>query len=266
MAKDYALGRGELHFAKYNVETGKYSGYRYLGNTPEFNINVETESLDHFNMDHGVGEKDASVITSSNRTGSIIADEITGPNLALFLFGESSTVAVSAMSATVAEEIPNVELDRSYPLGVTENDGIGVLRAIYPGTGATAFTVTNAAGSTTYVHGTDYLFDQRSAMIKTLKAGSIVAGSTIKVNYAEAAYTFESIVSGAEPTQGAIKYISDNAYGKDHDWYLPLVSVRPSGDFALKAEADWQAMPFELEILRSGSLPAIMIAGRPVVA
>lgn len=253
MAKDYVLGRGELRVAIFDPNTSIYSGFRYMGNTPEFNLSVETDSLDHFSMDRGVGEKDATVVTSTNRSATIIADEITGPNLALFLFGTTSTIAVSAMSAVATDTINNVQLDYYYGLGITALDPVGALKIIYPGAGATLFAVKNNAGDTTYVAGTDYLFDPRTAMVKVLKGGAIVAGSTIKISYAEAAYSYDEVKSGAQPIQAALKYHSFNAYGKEQDFHIPLATVRPNGDFALKAESDWQSMPFELEILAPGN-------------
>lgn len=267
MAKDYVLGRGELYVALFDPNTETYGAYRYMGNTPEFNISIETDSLDHYSMDRGVGEKDATVVTSTNRSATIVADEITGPNLALFLFGSHTTVSVSAMGAVTQDVIDAVELDHFYPLGVSAGDPVGVLRAIYPGTGATAFAVKNAAESTTYVAGTDYIFDVRTSMVKILKGGAITAGQEIHIEYAEAAYTYEEIKSGAVPIQAGLKYKSYNAYGKEMDFHLPLTTVRPNGDFALKAEADWQSMPFEVEILVPGDgLSAIYANGQPVVA
>lgn len=264
MAKDYVLGRGELFVALFDPNTETYGAYRYMGNTPEFNLSIETDSLDHYSMDRGVGEKDATVVTSTNRSATIVADEITGPNLALFLFGTTSIVSVSAMGATVMQAITGVELDRFYALGVTANDPVGVLKVIYPGTGATLFTVTNAAASTTYVAGTDYIFDTRTSMIKILKGGSITAGQEIRINYAEAAYNYEEIKSGAVPVQAGLKYKSYNAYGGEMDFHIPLTTVRPNGDFALKAEADWQSMPFEVEILApGGGLSAIYANNLP---
>jgi hypothetical protein len=267
MAKEYVLGRGELFISIFNPNTSLYGAFRYMGNTPEFNVSVETDSLDHYSMDRGVGEKDATVVTSTNRSATIVADEITGPNLALFLFGSTSTIAVSALAAVVVDTIAAVELDRFYALGVTAADPVGVLKVIYPGAGATLFAVKNTAGSTTYVAGTDYIFDARTAMVKILKGGAITAGQEIKISYAEAAYSYEEVKSGAQPIQAGLKYKSYNAYGAEQDWHIPLATVRPNGDFALKAEADWQSMPFELEILAPGNgLSAIYCNNLPVPA
>lgn len=259
--KNYKLGRGEVHFSKLDTVTKTFGPFRYLGNTPEFNINIESDSLDHFSSDHGVGEKDASVPTTMSRTASIVADEIVAENIAMYLFGSVTQVSVSAMASAQVDTITAVKLGYGYPLGVDANDKVGALKVIFPGAGATQFKVTDSTGTTTYTAGTDYIFDQKTMLVTPLKGGTIVAGSTIKINWAEAAYTTEQIQSGSDPVEGRIRYVEDNPMGDDTIWNLPYVVVRPNGDFALKAESDWQALPFDIEILKDGSFPAIIVNG-----
>jgi hypothetical protein len=66
----YTLGRGEMHFSKFKEGTQIGEGYRYLGNSPEWGITVETENLDHFNSDRGIRQKDKSVSLEVTRTGA----------------------------------------------------------------------------------------------------------------------------------------------------------------------------------------------------
>lgn len=261
--KNYKLGRGEVHFSKYDSVAKDYGPFRYLGNTPEFNINIESDSLDHYSSDHGVGEKDASIPTTMNRTATLIADEIVAENIAMYLFGSVSTIAVTAMGSAQVDTITNVQLGYGYPLGVSEADPVGALKVIFPGTGGTLFKVTDSAGTTTYTAGTDYIFDQTTMLVTPLKGGTITAGSTIKINFAEAAYSTEQIVSGSDPVEGRIRYVEDNPAGDNLVYNMPYVVVRPNGDFTMKAESDWQALPFEVEILRSGSMQAIYVNGLP---
>ena len=259
--KEYKLGRGEVHFSKLDSVTKVFGPYRYLGNTPEFNINIESDSLDHYSSDHGVGEKDASVPTTMNRTASLVADEIVAENIAMYLFGDVQTISVSAMGSAQVDTITGVKLGYGYPLGLSDSDGVGALKVIFPGTGGTLFKVTDSTVTTTYVAGTDYIFDQKSMLVTPLKGGAITSGQTIKINFAEAAYTTEQISSGSNPVEGRIRYVEDNPMGSDLIWNLPYVVVRPNGDFALKAESDWQALPFDIEILKNASLPAILCNG-----
>lgn len=56
---NYTLGRGKVYFARFT--SGQVPGpFRYIGNTPEFNLTIELETLDHFSSDEGIREKDDS--------------------------------------------------------------------------------------------------------------------------------------------------------------------------------------------------------------
>ena len=68
----YVLGRGEIDFSRFRTGGQDPEGFRYIGNTPEFNLTIESENLDHFNSDRGVNEKDASIVLTTNRSGSLM--------------------------------------------------------------------------------------------------------------------------------------------------------------------------------------------------
>src|SRR5690606_7882681 len=103
MANNYTLGRGELWFAQYKQGTQEPGGERYFGNTPEINFTIESETLDHFNSDRGINEKDASIVLSTNRTGSFITDNIDPHNIALFFFGSVSNFTEAGGSVSDEE-------------------------------------------------------------------------------------------------------------------------------------------------------------------
>jgi hypothetical protein len=124
MANNYTLGRGELWFAPFLPGTQTPRGERYIGNSPEFNITVETENLDHYNSDRGVREKDESIALQTDRNGTFTTDNIDPNNLALFFFG--STTALTVAGGTISgEPIGPVELGLTYQLGTTENNPAG---------------------------------------------------------------------------------------------------------------------------------------------
>ena len=106
MADNLTLGRGELWFAPYLTGTTTPDGERYIGNSPEFSLTIENENLDHFNSDHGVNEKDDSIVLSTNRTGAFTSDNIGMENLALFFLGEAKTITTAA--ATVAPAVEKI--------------------------------------------------------------------------------------------------------------------------------------------------------------
>lgn len=257
----YTLGRGEVHFAQFLPDTQTPGGYRYLGNSPELSFNVESDALEHYNSDRFINEMDASMTLKTTRSGQIVTDEILAENLALFLFGNSDTTTVAG-GAVVDEVIAGVSLDRGYTLGVSDSDPIGVLKVAYPGTGGTLFSVKNSAGSTTYVAGDDYVWNETSGLLTPLSGGAITEGQDIKVSYTELAYNYERIVSAGEPISGALKFIAYNPAGPSRNWLLPWVVVSPNGDLNMKGD-DWQKLPFKFQILRKGALEAIYVNGTP---
>jgi hypothetical protein len=261
--RNYTVGRGEVHFARFRPGTQIPTGFRYIGNTPEFSLTLESETLDHYNSDRGIREKDASVTIEVTRSGTIVADEILAENIAMFLFGAVDTVSTAGGTST--ETIPNVIPGRSYPLGVTEADPVGALMVAFPGEDATAFTVTSSGGSpTTYDAGTDYVFNPASGLLTIVEGGAIAADSDIVVNYTELAYSHERIVSGAEPVTGALTFITYNPIGKQYRWTFPSITIRPNGDYNLKGD-EWQQIPYAFEILRKGNLEGVYVNGAPFI-
>lgn len=253
------LGRGELHFSLFRPGTQTPSGFRYIGNTPEFNLTIASENLDHFNSDRGIREKDNSIVIETTRTGSFITDVISAENLALFFFGSSGIIAQTTATGTV-ETLTDVSRGRSYQLGATTNNPTGV-RSV---------TITTiVVGATPLVLGTDYTVDTELGIITILPGSTVVLGdgtSDVVVTYNRAAVSREQIISGTTPIEGALRFISYNPTGPKRDFYMAYVKMTPNGDFALKGE-DWQQIPFNLEILSPASgVPAILADGRPYVA
>jgi hypothetical protein len=122
--KNYTLGRGKIHFSRFKTNTQVPSGFFYIGNTPEFNLTIESETLDHFDSDEGVREKDDSVPLETTRTGSLITDNIDPKNVALFFFGEASTVTQITSSAQ-NETLEDVIAGHSYKLGISASNPTG---------------------------------------------------------------------------------------------------------------------------------------------
>ena len=123
-AQNYTLGRGKLYFSRFVPGTQNVAGFRYIGNTPEFNLTIESETLDHFSSDAGIREKDDSVPLQVTRSGSMITDNIHPENIALFFFGAASTVAqIEALEQSQA--LANVSPGLVYKLGQTAANPAG---------------------------------------------------------------------------------------------------------------------------------------------
>lgn len=251
---NYTLGRGKVYFARFT--SGQVPGpFRYIGNTPEFNLTIELETLDHFSSDEGIREKDDFVPLEVTRTGSLICDDINAENVALFFFGSTQTLTQVAATGQ-SENFNDVNPEDVFQLGLTLNNRVGTR-------GVSAITVTSNPAGTTYVLGTDYSVDADRGMIAIMRGGAIAAGSDITVNFNIDAASSVRVLSGSEPVEGALRFIEDNPKGDDRDIFLPYVKITPNGDLALKGD-EWRQIPFSIEALKPSSGEAIYVDGQPV--
>lgn len=124
-AQNYTLGRGKVYFSRFKTSAGQVpSGFRYIGNTPEFNLTIESQDLQHFSSDEGIREEDDSVPLEVTRSGSMITDNIVPDNVALFFFGEKSTVTQLSASGQ-SETLTDVLAGHAYKLGASVSNPAG---------------------------------------------------------------------------------------------------------------------------------------------
>lgn len=256
MAQNYTLGRGRVEFASFQTGTQIPDVFRYIGNTPSLSLTIDDETLDHFNSDSGVREKDDSVPLEVNRTGSMEADDIQVENLALFFFGSASLVTVAGATG-LTFTTPGVNAEDIVQIGVTAANPVGA-RGIVLGT----FDVQPAGGGTPYVQGTDYTIDRDTGRMTILEGTSIPPDEALDVTYDVSASTRDRVISGSEPREGAMRFIADNPKGVNRDYVFSWVKVSPNGDFNLKGD-EWAVIPFSLEFLKPVAAEAIYIDGRP---
>ncbi len=252
--QNYTLGRGKIYFSRFKPGTRIPEGYRYIGNSPEFNLTIETETLDHFSSDAGIREKDDGVPLEVTRTGSFSTDNVIPANIAMFFFG-THDIFTQVAKAAGDETFTDVKKGMFYQLGVTNTNPTGVRNVTEAG-----FAVKK--GATTFTKGTDYNINFVTGMLEIIETGAILNDDDIAVTWASAQSTRERVISGSEPVEGAMKYIADNPKGEDYDYTLPYVKITPNGDFALKGD-EWQVIPFNLEALKPTNSEAILLDGRP---
>ena len=246
-AGNYTLGRGRVLFATF--ASGQTPGpWRYLGNTPEFNLTIEEETLDHFSSDDGIREKDDSVSLEVTRTGTFICDDIQADNIALFFFGSKTTITQASQSGQ-SENFSAVNQGEILQIGYTSAAPFGS-RAL------SALTVTGTGGTPTYVLDTDYAVDLDRGLIQIISGGGIADGTDIEVNFTIDAFTSDRVVSGSSPITGAMQYLANNPKGKNRDVFMPNVTITPNGDLPLKGD-EWQQIPFSLEVLKPTTGEAI---------
>lgn len=256
MSKNYTLGRGRVFFDPFVVGTFNKTGERYIGNTPEFNVTIESENLEHFDSDAGVRVKDDSVLLELNRTASIITDNIDPENVALFLLGATNTQVQTSGTVTGESLAAQARKGRFYQLGVTAGNPSGVRNV-------SAVTVLN--GVTTLVAGTDYVLDATLGRIELLTTSATInEANALTASYTRAAANRRQIITAANAEiAGALRFISTNPRGTLLDYYMPYVRLTPNGDYALKGD-DWQQMGFGIEILKlNDTTEAIYVDGRP---
>ena len=254
---NYTLGRGKVYFSRYKNNTEDVEGFRYLGNTPEFSLTIESSDLDHFNSDAGIRELDESVPLEVTRTGSLITDEISAENVALFFFGSTTALTQVAVASSV-EAFNGVRAGRVYMLGVTDLNPSG-----YMGIDTAGFLVKK--GLTTLVVTTDYIMDFENGLLSFVRSGAVLGGDDISVTYAVKGSTRTRVISGSSPVIGALLYVTANPKGADSRWLMKKVKMSPNGDYALKGD-DWQQIPLSLSILKQETSEAIYRDGMPVYA
>jgi len=247
--KNYKIGRGRVYLSRAGA-----SGFNYVGNSPEFNINVTTNTLDHFSSEAGINELDKSIDLNVTRAGTLKLDSMDLENMALFFFG-SKTAVTTAAAAGLTDTFANVELDQSYKIGVTTAEPAGVF-------GVDPSTIAVTVGAVPKVVGTDFTIDGPNGIIKVLSTGTIVAGDTLTVTYDLLASTRQRVVSGSTPIRGRVMYVEDNPVGDNLTYMLPEVIIRPNGDLTLKGDA-WQELSFNIAVLKPIGQEAIYIDGAP---
>lgn len=260
--KNYTLGRGELYFGRYYPGTRIAMPQMYIGNTTEITLTTETDTLDHYDSDHGIRVKDDSVLLEKNTTGTFITDHISPQNIALMLLGGDGTVTQAAASAQTATLDP-VQKGRRYQLGVTPQNPIGV-RGI---SNVSVQASPGGGSSVTLVADVDYKVDADTGSILFLTSGLVLTDDpddSVVVTYNVVATSYLQIVSGAEgQVEGELFYRSYNPKGMAFDYLWPFVQIRPDGDFNLKGD-EWQAINFAFEALKRDDETAVTyVNGRP---
>lgn len=262
--KNYVLGRGRVYVDRYaknaiiNAAT-QGQGERYIGNTPEFSTNSTSENLDHYDSDAGVRTKDASVQLSFDRAGTFTCDNVNLENVGMYFLadgvGTITQAAVTAATTTVTVRkglFYQMGATALTPSGVREISNVTVAKV--PAGGGASVPVTQLG---------NYEVDEELGRVYTeANAPGIDDGDVLTVTYNVAASTRDQVVSKNTPIYCAIRFVADNAYGANRDFYFPYVKLAPDGDYNLKGD-DWQVMSFTMEILKKASnIESCYIDGR----
>lgn len=258
ITNEYAIPRGRVYFNPFDAN-GLPTGEIPLGNCPGFTFTAETEKAEHFSSEAGLAEKDAALIVRVNRTGTLNCDNFSLDNLALFVAGTKETQAQSA--GAVTDEAHSVLGGRLYQLGESADAPAGVRNI-------TDVVVKSADGLTTYILGTDYNTDLDLGRVQIIAGGALdnPTPTAVKINYSTTAKSWQRVKSGATAEVGGqLRVIADNASGTNRDWFMPKVTLTPSGDIPIIQEGtEFTSMAFGVEVLKSANREALYVDGRPV--
>jgi hypothetical protein len=248
------LGRGKVYFSLFKTGTYTPEGYRYIGNTPSFNVTIDNQKLEHFSSDEGIRVKDKSIILETTQTGNMSCDDIQLENLALFFFGEYQTLSQTSATAET-ETFTDVKQGLTYQIGVTDSTPTGV---------RSLSNVVVKVGATTKAIDTDYTIDTELGLLTIVDGGTILDLDDVIVTYDRAARSRDQVISGTDQVEGSILFVSANPEGDKMDYLMPYVRLAPNGDFALKSD-EWQTLNLNVEILTAPNRSAIYVDGRPYV-
>lgn len=250
------LGAGRVYFDEKDAN-GNLTGERYLAETPDFSLTIESEKLEEYSSDGPTAEKLLDITKSVNRKGACTVKDISGENLAMFIMGDLGSLNTSA-APVLADPVNGgqaVKADRWYQLGVDATHPAGLR-------GLTGVVIKD--GATDLVLGDDYTLDAETGRIQVVSGGAAV-GKVLTADFNTTAVSWESITSndlGAKT--GAVRWVSDNTSGENRDAYLPDVVMSPSGDFQWKSRDTVQTLGFEIGIQKpSDGRAAVYIDGRP---
>lgn len=255
ITNEYSIPRGRVYFNPFD-SNGAETGEIPMGNCPGFTFTAETEKAEHFSSETGLAEKDAALIVKVNRTGSLTCDNFSLDNIALFVSGSTETQSQTA--GDVADEAHTVLPGRIYQLGVGSGAPAGVRNI-------TDVVVKSADGVTTYVLGTAYNVDLDLGRVQIISGGTITASTALKISYKTTLKSWSRVKSGATAeVSGSLRVIADNASGTNRDWFMPKVTLTPSGEIPVIQEGtDFTQMQFGVEVLKAANREALYIDGRP---
>lgn len=174
------LAEGTLYFDR-QVE-GVNQGIKQLLGVSKLEIKMNSELKEATSKDKGrYGQITASVAINKPADLSIALRQIDPEGLALAMQG--STSAYSQGAGTVTDE------------AVTAKKGTYV-ELSKRNIAAAGFAVTNTAGSTTYVQGTDYNVNYVMGFLEILAAGAITDAQALHVSFTHNAISGDTVLGG----------------------------------------------------------------------
>ena len=206
MASRGFLGAGDLYISRYNPALGDFEGLKGPYEATKFEIkpNVELKEMSSRGRTT-YGQVIESVAVPQPADFTLEMPEVNKSSLTIALLGTESAVNQGAGTMT------------DLPVTVKAKDTwleIGKQNIATAG-----FVVKNAAGSTTYVQGTDYEVNYRMGWVKVLPGSAILANDILEVSGTYNAVTGTQI-SGATNSQIRARFVLEGVNFADG---LPVI-------------------------------------------
>ena len=217
------------------------TGFRDIGNIPNVSLTRAIKQLEHFTAVSGKRVLDKRLVTEASLGLKFKMDEFSPENLNALFLGDGAADA-SYIAGSVTDEVVTGYKDRYF---FTAKNNIS------------SVVLTDSAGTTTYVLGTDYTIDDAVVgAIKVLKTGAITDGQSLKIDYAYAAGTRKKIKAGKTFTvEGKARLVFKTLNGSPLEWVINNCTLKVEGDTGLTSE-NWAEADFTLEILADSATPA----------
>lgn len=249
--EDYLLGRGRIMVAALSSGLPDADGFRHLGNAPDFTVNVDNETLEHFSSLAGKKTLDARVVITQEVGLTFNLEEFNFDNLADFLSGAAVAAGDGDTNPATAGFGP-VDLTTAVKKGryyqIKDANG---LPAMDVETANVTLTHDPGGAADVLVEDTDYTLDEKNGIVHILNdagATTVVEGNEIEVTLAADAGAVDwDEVRGLTQSEieVALKFILINAQNSDKEIMFDFHKVRLIANGDMSAIGDELAqMPF----------------------
>jgi len=230
-SKTYTIGKGKLLF-----KPDGESGYKDLGNCPDFKFKVASEKKEHFSSRSGTALKDAEETVKQTAAGSFTLDEPNIDRLDMFVMG-SGAVVTTQTAASITDQALTALLDRWVDIGKIDISNV---------------VVTDVGAATTYVENTDYEIDAAAGLFRALTGGSITDAEALLIDFDYANATINQTNAATSTTlKGDIFFVGSPPVGKIVD-IKGYASLSPNGELSMIGD-DWMDFTFDIEFLESAN-------------
>ena len=252
---EYQLGGGKVFLAEL-AAGGLPKAYRKVGNTPEFNVTVNSESYEHSSTQEGAPAQDLSVIIDSGGSVTFTLENFSAENLALFLMGEASDYVnpgIAGFADAVIVADGDIELTGYYQIRTT----LGAAVFGISSTNDITVSTTNVAPVELTLD-TDYTVDANSGIIHLLGTAAIITaisgteGLTCTLT-ADAGATTVDLVTMLSDVEKDVALIFEGINAADSNkrtyYHFHKISLAANGDANLiSAEAGALPMTGQVEV------------------